>query len=139
MIEISRDKLKTARFLARHDLPVPRTEDIETFLVRPEDWQWPVILKPKGGSSSVGIHVLNKVEELQSLASLSGECIAQEYKIGKEYTVNIYLDNSGKPSSLARTKYNTINFAVLSIKKSIGKYKGEIKTLIQLPEHLMKK
>ncbi len=96
VVEISRDKLLTAQFLARHDLPVPRTEMLADFLAQPEDWHWPVILKPRRGSSSIGIHVVHKIQELQSLLPLSGEYIAQECKIGDEYTVNVYFDTSGK-------------------------------------------
>ena len=96
VVKIARDKLQTAQFLARHELPVPRTEMLAEFMARPEDWHWPVILKPKGGSSSIGIHVVHKIQELQSLPPLSGEYIAQECKIGEEYTVNVYFDTSGK-------------------------------------------
>ena len=95
VVKIARDKLQTAQFLALHGLPVPLTEMLADFLARPGDWHWPVILKPKAGSSSIGIHIVHKIQELQSLLPLDGEYIAQECKIGEEYTVNVYFDTSG--------------------------------------------
>lgn len=96
VVRMARDKLATARFLEANGLPVPRTESLEHLLKDPGDWRWPVMLKPVDGSCSIGIHLVQNVADLDRLPDLKGSYIAQEYRRGREYTVNFFMDQSGQ-------------------------------------------
>lgn len=96
VVRLARDKLETARFLGENGLPVPRTDCLDKFLNNPEIWRWPVIIKPVAGSSSIGIHIIEKLADLNCMPEIKGKYIAQEYHTGCEYTVNFFMDQNGK-------------------------------------------
>ncbi|MDH3661607.1 MAG: ATP-grasp domain-containing protein [Alphaproteobacteria bacterium] len=92
----ARDKLQTARFFEKSDIPVPRSAEPAEVLAAPEAWTGPVILKPRGGSSSIGL------KRLPSVAALAEENIpdgyvAQELLRGDEYTISLYFGPDGEP------------------------------------------
>jgi carbamoyl-phosphate synthase large subunit len=95
VVGAARDKQATFELLRSADVGVPATCSAEEYLRKPEAFAWPVILKPRGGSSSVGIVrprlAQEAIEELQRNAGL----IVQHFWEGKEYTVNMYFDYSG--------------------------------------------
>jgi carbamoyl-phosphate synthase large subunit len=53
------------------------------------------MVKPRAGSSSVGIRVLSSPDELAELCG-SPDYLAQELLRGEEYTVNLFFDRSGR-------------------------------------------
>src|SRR3546814_17849556 len=57
LVEIARDKLETARFLARHDIPSPATAAAEDVRDNPDAWDWPLIVKARGGSARRGLRL----------------------------------------------------------------------------------
>ncbi len=69
---MARDKGATAEFLGRHGIPTPKTASVEQVLTQPEAYRWPMILKPRGGSSSVGIQTANDLAEFKMAVSSSG-------------------------------------------------------------------
>lgn len=95
LVEMARDKLSTARFLAQSGIPAPRTESLETFLSE-EDyaWAWPLIAKPRHGSSSQGVHVVNNRAEVEKLKP-SEPYVVQQMLQGNEHTVNLFFDEEG--------------------------------------------
>lgn len=95
LVEIARDKLRTATFLAQQGVPVPRTASLEEALGDPEPWQGQLFLKPRHGSSGRGIRAVD------DLSVLSGEPFAepmlvQERLRGPEFTVNCFFDRAGE-------------------------------------------
>jgi carbamoyl-phosphate synthase large subunit len=54
-----------------------------------------MFVKPRGGSASIGARVVKNADELR-VATSSGSYIAQEIAPGNEYTVDLYVDRSGK-------------------------------------------
>jgi carbamoyl-phosphate synthase large subunit len=94
VIGIARDKLATAELLRSHDIPVPRTASPEAVAAAPAAWSWPLMLKPRGGSSSVGIRRIDGPEALAEPGALEGH-VVQELLHGDEYTVNLFFDRSG--------------------------------------------
>jgi carbamoyl-phosphate synthase large subunit len=95
VIATARDKLATAHFLATAGIASPKTVDLADFPVSGLCWTWPLIAKPRHGSSSRGIHIVHNLSELESLA-LDEPYIVQEMLCGREYTVNLFFDESGK-------------------------------------------
>jgi carbamoyl-phosphate synthase large subunit len=96
VVALARDKLLTAKFFADIGVPTPRTATLQDFQSSPEDWRYPLILKPNFGSSSVGLIHLYSVENARRIsAGLLGQEIVQEHCAGIEYTVNMFFDRSG--------------------------------------------
>jgi carbamoyl-phosphate synthase large subunit len=92
-VALARDKLATARWLAGHGIPVPRTASIAEIVRDAAAWTWPVILKPRRGSSSAGLVICESPAALAHHAGLEGY-VGQEYVRGEEYTVNLYFDRA---------------------------------------------
>ncbi len=77
--------------LARHcegTVRVPRTEQFLPGL-DPENWAYPVVVKPRTGSGSRDIRVLASAAELDA-AERSGDLIVQEYLPGDEYSIDVF-------------------------------------------------
>lgn len=96
VVRLARNKLETAVFLASCGVKTPRTAGLRDFLAAPAGWPFPVILKPVGGSSSMGLHVVRAASELPALRVEGDGYIAQELCAGREYTVNMFFDRGGK-------------------------------------------
>jgi carbamoyl-phosphate synthase large subunit len=95
VIEIARNKLHTCRHLDAVHVPVPRTAPLREVFERPSEWPWPLIVKPLDGSASIGIHRVGNVGQLAALCLELDRYVAQELWIGREFTVNVFLDQSG--------------------------------------------
>lgn len=96
VIAIARDKARTAEVFAAAGVSVPRTARLQELLAAPEGWRWPVILKPVGGSSSIGIRTVPSLEEAKRCAGECDDYLAQELWRGREYTVNLFFDLQGR-------------------------------------------
>jgi len=94
VVRMARDKAATAEFLASAGIPAPQTGTVPAVLREPEAWRWPLILKPIAGSSSVGISIARDLEEFRLAARLRDDFLVQEYRIGREFTINIFFDQS---------------------------------------------
>jgi carbamoyl-phosphate synthase large subunit len=94
LVAISRDKLRTACILAAHGISTPRSGTIDDVMASAGSWRWPLIVRPRGGSSSIGVHLVASPDELADLR-LPADAFAQEFERGEEYTVNLFFDRSG--------------------------------------------
>jgi carbamoyl-phosphate synthase large subunit len=86
------DKLLLARRCAGV-VNVPRTEPFGPEL-DPAGWTYPVIVKPRRGSGSRGVH---RIDSAAALAALdrSDALIVQEYLPGQEYSIDVLADARG--------------------------------------------
>ncbi|QYM77509.1 ATP-grasp domain-containing protein [Horticoccus luteus] len=95
VVAVARDKLQTATTFGAAGVTVPRTALLADMLADPSDWRFPVILKPLGGSSSIGLAVARTPEEARQIGAQRDDYLAQEQWLGREYTVNIFFDARG--------------------------------------------
>ena len=95
VVRLARDKLRTAHFLAGRGVPAPRSGRLDEVTADPDAWRWPLMVKPRSGSSSVGIRILSSPDQLTGLGA-SPEYLAQELLRGEEYTVNMFFDRAGR-------------------------------------------
>jgi carbamoyl-phosphate synthase large subunit len=95
VVRLARDKLRTAHFLAGRGVPAPRSGRLEEVMADPDAWPWPLMLKPRAGSSSVGIRILSSPDHLAELGG-SRDYLAQELLQGDEYTVNLFFERAGR-------------------------------------------
>ena len=93
VVRISMDKVRTADFLRQHGFLTPRilTEDE---LASPA---FPLFMKPKIGSSSLGAYKINTRQDLTYYRSINPDSIIQQFIEGVEYTVDVFADFEGQP------------------------------------------
>ena len=92
-IKICRDKRDTAKFFFEIGLntPIP-TDDWKKY-----DCGYPAFIKPKDGSSSVNVHKVNDIQELEAYAKEVPDYIVAPFIAGVEYTVDAFCDYEGNP------------------------------------------
>lgn len=91
VIEIADDKYKTVNFLKENDFSYP-----ETFLPNEVDWEqikFPLIIKPRVGCRSIGVHFVNNINEAKEAVNSLEDPIVQEYIEGSEYTCTAAIYN----------------------------------------------
>jgi len=93
MVDIARDKLATSRHFTDCGIPTPATQPLEAVLANGWADDWPVIVKPQGGSASRSI---SKAADMSDLPRTWDEpMIVQRLLRGREYTINLYFDAAG--------------------------------------------
>jgi len=94
MVEICRDKSKTAELFTRAGLAAIPTLPLETFLKNPF---YPCFVKPVAGSAGVGSAIIQSPAQMKvHIAAFGEELIAQEYVPGREFTIDVYRSRDGR-------------------------------------------
>jgi carbamoyl-phosphate synthase large subunit len=91
-LDLILDKLALATHCAGV-VPVPRTELFGP-AADPDTWAYPVIVKPRTGSGSRGIHIVGSAAELAAMER-SPALIVQDFLPGEEYSVDVLADTTG--------------------------------------------
>ncbi len=94
-VEIGGDKQRTHEWLTENAIPTVRQVSLGAALNGALDWEYPVLVKPRFGSSSIGI---TKAKSRVDLEARAGEkdLLVQSIATGREYTVDVFIDRSGK-------------------------------------------
>jgi len=87
------DKLEFARFLEEIGVPGPRTVEYEGGI---EIERFPVYLKPRQGSGSIGTARIESAHSLHETARGRSDLIVQEAISGKEFTVDCFAAEPGR-------------------------------------------
>ena len=95
-IRICNNKISTHQWFVANGFPTVRQTDLHSALSCPEDWPLPLIAKPYNGSASLGIRRIQTYLELEAAAEIGQSFIVQEVAAGMEFTVNVYVNRSGK-------------------------------------------
>ncbi|WEK44390.1 MAG: ATP-grasp domain-containing protein [Candidatus Sphingomonas colombiensis] len=93
-VRMARDKEITAKRLDAAGIATPRTVTPLHTNVTHAAIDLPAIVKPRGGSSSIGLRVLRTRADLAGF-ELPADSIVQELLDGPEYTVNVFYDAEG--------------------------------------------
>lgn len=93
VVDVARDKLKTAKVLESAGVPVPWTVPLETGRDATIAPDWPAFLKPSGGSASRGIRIVGCPDDLP--AAPEEPMVLQQLLDGPEFTVNMFIDQGG--------------------------------------------
>lgn len=102
VVDICFDKFLTSQFLHEHGIPsIPTYIEIEEVIqdLENDKIHFPLIVKPKNGSASLGIHKVTSIEELRVLQRESNELIVQPFMEGEEFGVDCYIDLISKELS----------------------------------------
>lgn len=90
-VAIARDKSLTHRWLVGEGLPTVEQWAVDE---APDDpRRYPLVAKPRGGSSSVGVRRVASPDALANLRDL--DYVVEEIAPGNEHTVDIYVDQFG--------------------------------------------
>ncbi|MEH7112173.1 ATP-grasp domain-containing protein, partial [Neobacillus niacini] len=95
VVDICYDKYLTYQFLQENDLPsVPTYNDIDKVIndLNNGELKFPLIVKPKNGSASLGINKVNSINELILFKEAAEDIIVQAFVDGQEYGVDCYVD-----------------------------------------------
>lgn len=95
VVNMCLDKYQTFQFLQKHSLPgIPTYLKINEILTALENnqLQFPLVIKPRYGSASLGISFINSTEELLAVWRETDEFIAQPFVNGNECGVDCYVD-----------------------------------------------
>ncbi|MCL6494751.1 MAG: ATP-grasp domain-containing protein [Ignavibacterium sp.] len=98
--QICFDKRKTHFFFKEAGVETPYLYDIDDIMNNNVDINFPLIIKPAKGSRSIGVNIVNSIEELQFYFKCIEEPIIQEFVVGEEYTLDVFADFSGKVISV---------------------------------------
>lgn len=90
-VRTGQDKLHTHEWLERAGLPTVRQWTPETAPADPACY--PLIAKPRFGSSSIGVHLLHGPDGLEPLRK--SDYVIEEIARGNEHTVDVYVDRGG--------------------------------------------
>jgi carbamoyl-phosphate synthase large subunit len=94
-VAIAFDKAETAAFLSRAGIPAPATLDLAHALAGGNGFAFPVVLKPRFGSGSVGVHVVRDLDELRFYAARVPRPLLQTWAPGVEYTLDVLVAPGG--------------------------------------------
>ncbi|MBO9129996.1 ATP-grasp domain-containing protein [Bacillus sp. 165] len=95
VIDICFDKYATYEFLQKHNIPtVPTYLNLDELMTDMDSnkVKFPLIVKPRRGSSSIGVCKVHSIKELQAVLGLSQEYIIQPFIEGDEYGTDCYVD-----------------------------------------------
>ena len=93
-IAISEDKERTHEWLRKHSFPTPSRlkRDVDGSITIPA--KCAVVVKPVGGSRSIGIRFLPATPEVR-VETIPDGAVVEEFVEGVEYTVSGYVDRNG--------------------------------------------
>jgi carbamoyl-phosphate synthase large subunit len=92
-VRVARDKWLTAQWCGRHGVRTPRTWLSDR---REAAVSFPLVVKPRAGRGSAGVHVVHTERELEYQLEHGDHLLVQEYIDGPEFTVDILTDRSGR-------------------------------------------
>lgn len=98
VIAIAADKELTHRWLVEHGFPTVRQAAPADALADIRAWPFPLVIKPRGGSASVGVERIDSAEQLRRTAKSPG-LIVQTIAMGDEYTVDVLVDRQGRATA----------------------------------------
>ncbi|GGD73310.1 ATP-grasp domain-containing protein [Paenibacillus nasutitermitis] len=91
--ELASDKLKTFAFFNANGIRTPKVYSEEE--IRLKQFVFPLLIKPRRGSSSQGVTIIRNERELDFFKDYIPEAMVQELVSGEEYTVDVMLDFHG--------------------------------------------
>lgn len=133
MVDICFDKYLTYQFLQKHEIPsIPTFLNIDEVIekVNSGEIKFPLIIKPRNGSASLGIRKVYSINELEEFKVKSQEMIVQPFISGEEFGVDCYIDLLTKqPTNIFMKRKITMRAGETD--KSIAFKDPELKRIIQ--------
>lgn len=94
---LAMDKIKSKEIFIKHNVPTPNFKVLTDKAQKPQNMQYPIVVKPYFGGSSIGITILDKPSGLDAALDeaflLGDKVILEEYIEGRELTVGVLGDS----------------------------------------------
>lgn len=103
-VDVSSDKWLTAQFFAKVGVPSPVTALPLEEKQLPTGLSLPLIVKPRTGSSAMGVSVCHSLDEVWTACDRTRDPILQELLEGEEVTVDVLGDLSGEVVNVVQRK-----------------------------------
>lgn len=140
VVETCFDKYSSYKFLQEHELPYIQTYiSIDEVIRDLNDGKikFPLIVKPKKGSASIGINKINTIEELLIYRNQVEEIVIQPFIDGEEVGVDCYIDLfTWKPINIFMKK--KLSMRAGETDKSISIQDQKLKSLIEKLVYFLK-
>jgi carbamoyl-phosphate synthase large subunit len=97
-VAIAADKRRTNAHCLAAGVPCPRQAPLAEVRADPTGWSFPLVVKPAGGSASVGVHRVDtwaSLDRIEDHDDLEGGLVAEERARGAEHTVDVLVDRTG--------------------------------------------
>lgn len=95
VIAIGGDKTKTHEWLTAHGFPTARQANVDTVLASLKEWEFPLIVKPRNGSASKGVAIVQNAQEL-AVRTHGEPYVVQSIAKGEEYTIDVLVNRAGR-------------------------------------------
>jgi carbamoyl-phosphate synthase large subunit len=94
-VRLSADKVLTNQWLSANDLPTVRQSTPAEVIADPSSWAFPVVAKPRRGSSSIGLRIVDAPADLSDLLA-DPDYVVEERALGDEFTIDVLVGRSGE-------------------------------------------
>lgn len=95
VVAIGADKVAAHAWLVGHGFPTVSQAGVAEVLAAPGTWPFPLLVKPRFGSSARGVAVVGDTTELR-VATRAGDFLVQTIATGVEYSVDLLVDGRGR-------------------------------------------
>ncbi|MBS4179130.1 ATP-grasp domain-containing protein [Lederbergia citrea] len=133
IVDMCYDKYLTSQWLLENNIPsVPTYINIDKVLkdIRNKKIDFPLIVKPKNGSASLGINKVNSIKKLEFFRNEAQDWVVQPFIVGEEFGVDCYIDLiTQKPTNIFMKR--KINMRAGETDKSIATRDEILKKLIE--------
>ncbi|MFJ7680012.1 ATP-grasp domain-containing protein [Peribacillus sp. NPDC097198] len=92
--EICLNKRKTSKFFIEAGFDTPKEYNINE-IINQGNANYPLLIKPASGSSSIGVYKIYNKKELEFFSEYLDDPILQELIVGEEYTIDVLVDFKG--------------------------------------------
>jgi carbamoyl-phosphate synthase large subunit len=99
VVAIGSDKAATNLWLRQEGFPAVRQAPAHELLADPSAWRYPLIVKPRAGSASVGVRRVDSPDELTH-TPLDDDFLVEELAMGDEHTVDVLMSRAGRALSV---------------------------------------
>ena len=91
---IGGDKQRTHDWLVAGGFPTVQQGSVDDVRADPDAWPFPLIVKPRFGSASIGVGVVHDLAELEQAAN-GPDALVQSLATGVEHTIDLLADRDG--------------------------------------------
>lgn len=92
---IGGDKQRTHDWLVEHGFPTVQQGSLDDVRADPGAWAFPLIVKPRFGSASIGVGVARDMDELEQAAA-APDALVQSLAPGVEHTIDLLASRDGQ-------------------------------------------
>ena len=93
---IAGDKEHTHDWLVANGFPTVMQGSVDDVRSDPSAWAFPLVVKPRYGSASIGVAVMHDLAELEQATAGDADMLVQTKALGTEHTIDLLADRDGR-------------------------------------------